>query len=90
MPDINKEPAESSVQVYETIRNTLTDARTKVVITVNAAMVSAYWEIGKQISEAVGERAEYGRNLLAYLSERLTAEFGKGFDESSLRRMRQF
>jgi hypothetical protein len=73
-------PTESSVQVYETIRNTLADARTKVVVTVNAAMVSAYWEIGKQISEAVGERAEYG----------LAAEFGKGYTVANLRNMRQF
>jgi predicted nuclease of restriction endonuclease-like (RecB) superfamily len=83
-------PADSTVHVYEAIRSTLADARTKVVVAVNSAMVLAYWEIGKQIAEAVGERAEYGRNLLAYLAERLTAEFGKGFDESSLRRMRQF
>lgn len=55
-------------------------------------MVSAYWEIGRQIYEACGEneRAEYGKNLLRYLSDRLTGEFGKGFDESNLRKMRQF
>ncbi len=55
-------------------------------------MVIAYWEIGKQIYKACGEndRAEYGKSLLKYLSDRLTAEFGKGFDESNLRRMRQF
>ena len=33
---------------------------------------------------------EYGRSLLAYLSERLTTEFGKGFTERNLRAMRQF
>ena len=56
------------------------------------AMVEAYWDIGRQIMEAQNNnpRAEYGTQLLKYLSERLTAEFGKGFDESSLRRIRQF
>jgi predicted nuclease of restriction endonuclease-like (RecB) superfamily len=53
-------------------------------------MVGVYWEIGRQIAEAVGERAEYGRSLLAFLSERLTEEFGKGFTERNLRAMRQF
>jgi predicted nuclease of restriction endonuclease-like (RecB) superfamily len=53
-------------------------------------MVGVYWEIGRQIAEAVGERAEYGRSLLGFLSERLTAEFGKGFTERNLRAMRQF
>jgi predicted nuclease of restriction endonuclease-like (RecB) superfamily len=82
--------AQLDTQVYETIRAALADARTKVVTAVNSAMVSVYWEIGRQIAEAVGERAEYGRRLLAYLSERLTEEFGKGFTIANLRNMRQF
>jgi len=55
-------------------------------------MVTAYWEIGEQIYKACGEndRAGYGKKLLQYLSAHLTAEFGKGFDESNLRKMRQF
>ena len=36
----------------------------------------------------LGDRAEYGKRLLEYLSEQLTAEFGKGFDKSNLRKMR--
>ena len=76
--------------VYEAIRAALTEARASVVTAVNSVMVSVYWEIGKRIAEAVGDRAEYGRNLLAYLSERLTKEFGKGFTTANLRNMRQF
>jgi predicted nuclease of restriction endonuclease-like (RecB) superfamily len=66
------------------------EARTKVAATINTAMVSVYWEIGKHIAEAIGDRAEYGKGLIHYLSERLMTEFGKGFDESSLRKMRKF
>ena len=36
------------------------------------------------------ERAEYGAALLRNLSVRLTEEFGAGFDDRELRRMRQF
>lgn len=36
------------------------------------------------------ERAEYGKAVLEELSKKLTAEFGKGFDESNLRYMRLF
>jgi predicted nuclease of restriction endonuclease-like (RecB) superfamily len=55
-------------------------------------MVEAYWDIGRQIMEAQNNhpRAEYGAQLLGYLSARLTQEFGKGFDETNLRKMRQF
>jgi len=82
--------AKPDLKVYEAIRDALAEARTKAVVAVNTAMVGVYWEIGRQITEAVGERAEYGRHLLKYLSERLSKEFGKGFTERNLRAMRQF
>jgi hypothetical protein len=81
----------SEKTVYNNIRNVLVIARQKVYPAVNFAMVEAYWEIGRQIMESQeNQRAEYGTGLIKYLAERLTKEFGKGFDESSLRRMRQF
>jgi hypothetical protein len=39
-------------------------------------MVEAYWDIGRQIENAVGERAEYGKGLLKYLAKQLTKESG--------------
>lgn len=82
----------SSEKVYKDIRSSVITAQNQIYTAVNTAMVTAYWEIGEQIYKACGEndRAGYGQNLLQYLSERLTAEFGKGFDESNLRRMRRF
>jgi hypothetical protein len=74
--------------IYRTIRETLVAARAKVYTAINAAMVEAYWNIGRQIAEAVGDRAEYGQNLMRYLSERLTSEFGKGFTVRNLHTMR--
>ena len=67
-------------------------AQHRLSTAVNSAMVTTYWEIGEQIFKACGEndRAEYGKKLLEYLSEQLTVEFGKGFDKSNLRKMRQF
>jgi len=79
-------------QVYGQIKEILTTARAKAYSAVNFAMVEAYWLIGKQIVEAKAgnERAEYGTQLLKYLSEQLTHDFGKGFEESNLRLIRQF
>ena len=78
--------------IYTQIKEILTEARRKAYSAVNFTMVEAYWLIGKQIVETQGnnERAEYGISLLKYLSERLTVDFGKGFDERNLRFMRQF
>ena len=49
--------------------------------------------IGKYIIEEEQKgvnRAEYGKNLLEYLSKRLKADLGKGFDQSNLSNMRRF
>ena len=56
-------------------------------------MIQAYWRIGYLIVEhdqEGKERAEYGKALLKEVSKRLTGEFGKGFDVTNLRKMRQF
>ena len=89
--DINRLEPESQ-QTYESIRSSIVTAQHKIASAVNSSMVIAYWEIGEQIQRACGEndRAEYGARLLEYLSERLTAEFGKGFSVQNLRNMRQF
>jgi len=83
----------NNTNLYAEIRHLIEEARKQVVRSVNSAMVFTYWEIGKRIveEEQKGEnRAEYGIYLLKNLSERLTLEFGKGFNERSLRRIRQF
>ena len=83
--DIDKFPE------FENIRNAILEAREKVATTVNFAMVSAYWTIGKQLHEAMsGDGSIYGKQLIKYVSVRLSEEFGQGFDERNLRNMRQF
>ena len=79
-------------ETYDGIRATIISAKYRVSVAVNTIMVGAYWEIGKQIYCACGEndRAEYGKRMLKYLSEKLTAEFGQGFSETNLRNMRKF
>ncbi len=77
---------------YSKIRNSVIAAQSRIYTAVNSAMVQAYWEIGEQSYIACGEydRAEYGKGLIKYLSEKLTSEFGKGFTVANLRNMRRF
>jgi hypothetical protein len=59
----------------------------------NAILLEMYWEIGRVIVEDEQEgktKATYGRAVLKNLSKQLTLEFGKGFDMSNLRNIRQF
>ncbi len=80
------------LKFYSNIKEILENARRKSYNAVNFAMVEAYWEIGKSIVEKQGgnNTAEYGKQLLKELAIVLTKDYGKGFDESNLRRMRQF
>jgi hypothetical protein len=80
-------------KAYDRIRNILTEARNRAYQAINAAMVLAYWEIGRTVVEEEqhgAERADYGRQLVVELARRLTAEFGKGFDRSNLFHMKAF
>ncbi|OOH90626.1 hypothetical protein BMT54_04115 [Pasteurellaceae bacterium 15-036681] len=75
------------------IAKIIEQARSQVRQTVNSVMVQSYWEIGRLLveDEQQGqERAEYGKYILKNVSERLTEMYGKGFDITNLRNMRQF
>jgi len=78
--------------LYNEVKSILELARARAYTAVNFAMVEAYWQIGQLIVQKQGgeERAEYGKKLMQELAERLTKEYGKGFDERNLRFMRQF
>ncbi|MDP8099636.1 PDDEXK nuclease domain-containing protein [Pasteurella atlantica] len=86
LPTENKDLTQSIAQIIE-------QARKQVKQTVNSAMVQCYWDIGRLLveDEQQGQqRAEYGKYVLKNLSEHLTALYGKGFDVTNLRKMRQF
>ena len=79
--------------LYTQIASILDQSRKFVVNTVNTAMVYAYFEIGRLIVEDEQQgktRAEYGKETLKNLSERLTKNYGKGFSVTNLKQMRDF
>ena len=82
-----------NLDFYNKIAELLKNARSKVVQTVNKTMVYTYFEIGRTIVEEEQkgkERAEYGKQIIKELSQKLTREFGKGFSTTNLKQMRQF
>lgn len=90
---MNKKQLVKVDTLYEEIRAVLEKARSSAYRAVNFAMVHAYWQIGYLIVEHEQqgkERAEYGKAVLEEISKRLTGEFGRGFDVTNLRKMRQF
>lgn len=74
------------------LKQMIDEARSAVAVTVNVGLTLLYWRIGKRVGQEVlkGERAEYGKEIVATLSRELAHEYGRGFAEKSLRRMVQF
>lgn len=88
-----KLPVKTIETLYSNIKQVIEEARNVVYRTANFAMVQSYWHIGKLIVEEEQngkERAEYGKELIEKLSDKLSAEYGKGFNQSNLWYMRQF
>jgi len=82
---------------YQTLLNSIShiysQARAEAQRSMNHILVQAYWRIGQRIVQVEQNnkfRAEYGQRLLERLSEDLTAQHGKGFSPTNLRRMRLF
>jgi predicted nuclease of restriction endonuclease-like (RecB) superfamily len=74
------------------IRGVLAQSRHKALMAVNAAMVEAYWNVGREIVEEEqrgADRAKYGIGLIDELAARLSEEFGGQLSARNLRYMRE-
>jgi len=90
---VTKKSPSKKETAYDHIRTIIEQARNNIARIVNTEMVLAYWHIGKEIVEEEQKgkkRAEYGKKVLEKLSQKLLADFGKGFDIKNLWNMRQF
>ena len=74
------------------VQSMIEQTRAGVAQTVSTGMTSLYWRVGKRIQSEIlqGQRADYGKEIVATLSRQLVSRFGTGFSEKSLRRMMQF
>ncbi|MEZ2339062.1 DUF1016 N-terminal domain-containing protein, partial [Mucilaginibacter sp. RCC_168] len=75
------------------IQSIINNSRDQAVRAVDQERVLMYWQIGKRIFEEEQggeERAEYGSQLLKFLSEKLQPKFGTGFSARNLAWFRQF
>lgn len=89
MTDLTPEPANppSVAECLARVRAILQSSRRQALRTVNAVMVEAYWQIGREIVEEEQrgqDRAAYGARLIEGLAAGLTREYGKGFNARNL------
>lgn len=94
--DARKGPPSSdnidSERLLSDVRPLVERSRHSFAQAVNSELVLLYWHIGKRIGDEMPEesRAEYGARVVDMVSDRLTAEYGRGFRRSNIFNMVRF
>ena len=85
-------PPTDAASLLADLRALIDGTRAQVAQAVNAGLTLTYWAVGDRIRrEILGEkRAEYGKQILATLSQELTADYGRGFGIRNLFQMVRF
>ena len=79
--------------IHVEIVELLKAARAVSARSLNAIMTATYWAIGRRIVQAEQRgqaRAEYGKQLVEQLAQDLVKQFGRGFSQPNLWKMRAF
>ena len=77
----------ASTPLLADVRQLIDSARQRVASTVNAELTQLYWQKGSRVNAELlkGQRAQYGKQVVAELAQQLTAEFGRLTAELSAR-----
>jgi len=75
------------MQLYSDVCNIIDNARSRVATYVNKEVVMTNWYVGKRIKEDVlyNKRAEYGKQIVKHLSEKLLLKYGNGWGYEKLK-----
>jgi hypothetical protein len=78
--------------LYNDISTLIEKSKQKAISQANSAVNMLFWYVGARINTEIlkNERAEYGRQVIVNLAERLTVKYGRSYEEKNLRRMMQF
>ena len=78
-----------SDHLYEGVTKIIDLARGRAAVYVNAHTSMTYWNVGRYIIDDMDYQtySAYGQKILATLSQRLMARYGKGYTYSALTRM---
>lgn len=80
-------------QFISDIKTIVYTAKQKAYQAADLYQVASNWLVGRRIVEQEqhgNARAAYGKRIIVLASDALTAEFGKGYSESTLRNFRKF
>ncbi len=85
--------AKNEDELFSQISKLIDDARSHVQTAVNTVMVYTYFGVGSHIvnfEQKGNSRAEYGKQTIKKLSEKLNVKYGKGWSIETLKKARKF
>lgn len=90
---IDNNIAKNEDELFSQISKLIDDARSHVQTAINSIMVYTYFAVGSYIvnfEQNGNTRAEYGKQTLKKLSEKLNAKYEKGWSVETLKKTRKF
>jgi predicted nuclease of restriction endonuclease-like (RecB) superfamily len=92
LPQSDRTLQETEITLFIEIRQLIESAKQRAAIAINAEITMLYWQVGDRIQTEIlqGQRAEYGKQIMATLSQQLTQTYGKGWSEKQLRHCLHF
>lgn len=78
--------------LVEDISLLVATAKQRATAAINNEITLLYWQVGNRVRQEVlgGERADYGKQVIATLATELTAQYGKGWSKRNLAQMVKF
>ncbi|MDR1276807.1 MAG: DUF1016 N-terminal domain-containing protein [Candidatus Accumulibacter sp.] len=78
--------------LFERVSTIIENRKSRAGACANREITLMYWEIGRFVEAFLldGERAEYGKRIVASLAQQLKRRYGSSFDYTNIRRMIQF
>jgi len=91
-PQIPPNIQETAQTLFSEIRQLIDAAKQRAAVVINAEITLLYWQVGDRIQTEIlqRQRAEYGKQIIATLSQKLTQNYGKGWSEKQLRHCLHF
>ena len=79
-------------QIFERVAKIIETRKSRAGALANCEVTLMYWEVGQYIGSVLlgGERAEYGKRIVAALAQQLTEHYGNSFERTKITRMVKF
>ena len=79
-------------KIFERVAGIIETRKSRAGAFANREVTLMYWEVGQYVGSIIldGERAEYGKRIVATLAHQLTERYGNSFERSKITRMVKF